>query len=302
MMAKIHGVITAAATPLHADFSIDIEKLIAHCAHLIDAGGSDGITLLGTTGEATSFSLEQRLGAMKAVAKSGLPLAKMMVGTGAAALDDAVRLTRAAAELGFSGALLLPPFYYKDIDDGSLTDYVNTVISRAGVEECPVYLYHIPQNSCVPFPIEVVARLHDRHKGRLAGLKDSAGDLSYSRALIKRVPGLDVFSGNEVCLIEARASGFAGCISATTNINGVLARQAWLDQDGEKGRKAMAEAMAIHDALSRFMLFSSVKWALADLKADATWKIPCPPLRALTDEEGKKLSAALAGTVYGTLK
>src|SRR5690606_39222590 len=116
-MQRLSGVVAAAATPLNADFTIDTARLVEHCAWLLDGGGCHGINLLGTTGEATSFSVEQRLAAMTAIARSGLPLERFMVGTGAAALADAVGLTAAAMELGFAGALLLPPFYYKGIDD-----------------------------------------------------------------------------------------------------------------------------------------------------------------------------------------
>ena len=85
MTTRLRGVIAAAATPLNADFSIDTERLIQHCRALLTEG-CDGINLLGTTGEATSFSVEQRLAAMQAVARSGLPMSQFMVGTGAASL------------------------------------------------------------------------------------------------------------------------------------------------------------------------------------------------------------------------
>src|SRR5215475_3046948 len=101
--SRLHGVIAAAATPLAPDHSIDTERLVAHCRRLLQRG-CDGINLLGTTGEATSFSVQQRLQAMQAVAKSGLPLGQFMVGTGAAALEDAVTLTAAAHDLSGAGA------------------------------------------------------------------------------------------------------------------------------------------------------------------------------------------------------
>ena len=83
--------------------------------------------MLGTTGEATSFSLDQRRRVMNAYAESGLPLDRMMVGTGAAALADAIALTKHAAELGFAGALLLPPFYYKGVHDDGLVAYIEAI-------------------------------------------------------------------------------------------------------------------------------------------------------------------------------
>src|SRR5215471_4701814 len=99
---RLRGIIAAAATPLNEDRSVDRPRLIDHCRRLL-ANGCDGINLLGTTGEATSFSREQRLEAMKAIAESGLPRSRFMVGTGAAALADAAFLTAAARDLGFAG-------------------------------------------------------------------------------------------------------------------------------------------------------------------------------------------------------
>src|SRR6516162_8902577 len=83
---SLKGVIAAAATPLREDLSVDLDGLVAHCRHLL-SDGCDGINLLGTTGEATSFSRGQRLDTMRAIASSGLPLSRFMVGTGAAALE-----------------------------------------------------------------------------------------------------------------------------------------------------------------------------------------------------------------------
>jgi 4-hydroxy-tetrahydrodipicolinate synthase len=83
-MAKLQGVIAAATTPIGTDLAIDLDRLVDHCRHLLGDGGCDGINLLGTTGEATSFSAEARISAMRAIAKSGLPLDRFMVGTGAA--------------------------------------------------------------------------------------------------------------------------------------------------------------------------------------------------------------------------
>ena len=176
-MSSLKGVIAAAATPLHDDLTIDLDALVAHCGHLLGGGGCDGINLLGTTGEATSFPVEQRLAAMRAVASSGLPLSRFMVGTGCAALDDAVTLTRAAKELGFAGALLLPPFYYKGIGAEDVAAYVGAVIDRVGADGLPLYLYHFPANSGVPYAPEAVRRLRGTYPDTVLGLKDSSGDL-----------------------------------------------------------------------------------------------------------------------------
>jgi 4-hydroxy-tetrahydrodipicolinate synthase len=297
-MKKLRGVIAATPTPLRTDMTIDVERLIGHCRWLLGDGGCDGINLLGTTGEATSFSVEQRIAAMRAVASSGLPLQCMMVGTGASAIADAVALTRAARDLGFNGALLLPPFYYKGIDAASLADYVGEVIAATGSAALRLYLYHIPQNTAVPFPAETVERLLDRHADTVVGLKDSSGDIEFSRGLARRFPGFDVFPSSEGSLVEWKSSRFAGCISATTNITGRLSRSAWADPDGRNGRDAAAAAMAIRGVLAALPLIASVKATLASLTGEPQWERLVRPLQALSAEQRRQLFDRLAATEF----
>jgi 4-hydroxy-tetrahydrodipicolinate synthase len=296
VMGSIKGIFAAAATPLKADLSIDIQRLVEHCRWLLNEGGCDGVNLLGTTGEATSFSVEQRLDAMRAVAESGLPMDRFMVGTGAAALKDAVRLTSGARELGFAGALLLPPFYYKNIDDESLYAYVAQVIEQASGGRLGVYLYHIPQISAVGFPHDVVERLVAHFPGVLAGIKDSSGNFEHSLELARRFTGIAVFPGSEGFLAKAPDAGFAGCISATTNINGAFVGRGWKSRQTDAGQAALNAASAIRDALSKFPLVPAVKWTLAEMRDDAEWKRTHPPLRGLTDAEWSSLRGMLAET------
>ena len=295
-MNTLRGVIAAAATPLKEDFSIDLDRLVAHCRYLLEEGGCDGINLLGTTGEATSFSVERRIAAMRAVAGSGLPLARFMVGTGAAALDDAVRLTAEAKELGFAGALLLPPFYYKGIEADALVAFVSAVIGRVGREGLPLYLYHFPANSGVPFAPDVVARLRDAFPDALKGLKDSTGDLDYSGGLASALPGFDVFPSAEAAIGRAAELGLAGCISATANVTGLFAQAAWSGKtDGERAA-GLAEAVRIRAEIARFPLVAAVKETLAILSGDAAWRRLVPPLAALPQAQAEALLTALAGT------
>lgn len=298
---RLGGVIAAAATPLNPDYSIDLPRLAAHCRELLQRG-CDGINLLGTTGEATSFSTEQRLAAMKAIAEAGLPLERFMVGTGAAALEDAVRLTAAAREFGFAGALVLPPFYYKGIDDDGLVAFIATLIERVGKAGLRLYLYHFPQNSGVPYRVGVVERLYRSYPEQLIGLKDSSGDLEFSTELARRLPELDVFPSAEGTLAEAEERRFAGCISATVNVTAPWAAEAWRTLGSERSKRAIARAVAVRNALATFPLISCVKWALADLYGDAAWMRLCPPLRTLTVKERQELRAKLETTSYVELR
>ncbi len=294
-MTKLRGVIAAAATPLAADLSIDRDRLVSHCRWLLGEGGCDGINLLGTTGEATSFSAGQRIEAMRAVANGGLPLDRFMVGTGAAALDDAVRLTAEAKNLGFAGALLLPPFYYKGIDEDGLVAYAETLVRRVGADGLSLYLYHFPANSGVPYSADVVARLRDMLPGTLVGLKDSSGDLDYSADLVRRLPGFDVFPSAEASLGRAAELGFAGCISATANVTGRFAQLCWSGEGSAKSQ-GLATAVEIRAAIARCPLVASVKAALGLLTGDPGWKRVMPPLNSLSSSQVEALRRSIGIT------
>ena len=292
--SSLRGVIAASATPVRADGSPDLERLLPHLRHLLDHG-CDAINLLGTTGEANSFSGRQRLHVMRGVREAGLPMARFMVGTGVSSLDETVELTQAAADLGFAGALVLPPFFYPGIEPAGLIDYVGALIERLRPGAMALYLYHIPQNTGVPWPVEVVAALAQRHAGLLRGIKDSAGDLAYSRSIVAAVPGFDVFPSSEATLWEADRDGFAGCISATTNLTGADSQIAWRQQGSTEGKAAVERATAGRNILARQALVASVKAALAALHHDAEWARTCLPLLPRTAAQGESLVAELQG-------
>lgn len=292
-MSDLSGVIAAAATPVGAQGEIDQQRLIGHSKWLLEAGGCDAVNLLGTTGEATSFSLQQRLEAMSHISKSDLPMSRFMVGTGAAAIADALALTKAADDLGFAGALLVPPFYYKGISEDAVTDYVQRIIDGAGLKRAKLYLYHIPQFSGVPYTINIVERLAQKNPDVLRGVKDSSGDLSYSKELARRLPDIAVFPSSEGTLSSANEHGFAGCISATTNVNGTLAQEAWRSRGTDAGRRAGEKALAIRETLSRFPLVPAVKWAVSLIHRDPFWRRLQFPLASLSPDQARDLEAAL---------
>ena len=298
-MPTLSGVIAAAATPVREDLSIDLDHLVEHCRWLLGDGGCDGINLLGTTGEATSFSTEQRIAAMRAVARAGLPLERFMVGTGAAALADACALTAEAKALGFAGALLLPPFYYKGLDAEGVVAYVEALIGKVGAEGLKLYLYHFPANSAVPYTPEIVARLRNAHPEQVLGLKDSSGDLDYSAGLARDLPGFAVFPSAEASLGRAAELGFAGCISATANVTGPYAQIAWSGSDEGAKKEALDNAVDIRATIARFPLVASIKAALALLTGRDGWARTMPPLTALTAKQRAELAEALSTSALG---
>jgi 4-hydroxy-tetrahydrodipicolinate synthase len=273
----LYGVIAAIATAVDPNGEPDPARCVALARFLLN-NGCDGLNVLGTTGEATSFSLEQRKRVMSAYAASGLPLDRMMVGTGAAAAADAIALTRHAAELGFAGALVLPPFYYKGVPDDGLVAYIDAIVAATATatKPIPIYLYHFPAQSGLPWHVALIRRLLDTFGERIVGLKDSSGDMDFARAAASISPRFKVFPSTEAALPQARSGAFAGCISATANLNADLCARAWRSGDAA----ALAEAVAIRKLFDGKQLVPGVKALLAHIHGEPRWGGVAPPLSA----------------------
>ncbi len=273
MTQRLSGVIAAIATPVDENGAPDVKRTINLARYLLD-NGCDGLNVLGTTGEATSFSVDERKSVMDAYKANGLPLQQLMVGTGAASVSDAVALTRHAAELGFAGALVLPPFYYKGVPDEGLIAYIDTLIKATERKPISIYLYHFPAMSGVPWHVPLIRRLLDSFPSRIAGLKDSSGDMAYARSAAAISRNFAVFPSTEAALLEARQGDFAGCISATANLNADLCARAWSQGDGA----ALDAAVAIRKLFDGKPLVSGVKALLAHIHGDPALSRVRPPL------------------------
>ena len=221
--ALFGGVNAAVLTPMRADLSVDLDRMAAHCRWLL-ANGCDNLGVLGTTGEANSIGISERLEALQGLVARGIPAAKMMPGTGVAALTDTVLLTRQAAELGCRGALLLPPFYYKNPTEDGLFAYFSEVIDRVG-SDIKYYLYNFPQQSAVPFSVDLIGRLLKAFPGTLKGVKDSSGNYDNGRAYVENFArdGFEVYAGDDTLLRPLLLLGSAGCITAAANVNSPIA-------------------------------------------------------------------------------
>ena len=275
--SPLSGVIAAIATPVGEDGSPDTARATKLARYLLD-NGCDGLNVLGTTGEATSYSLDERKRVMNAYRDASLPLDRMMVGTGAAAVADAIALTRHASDLGFAGALLLPPFYYKGVPDDGLVAYVDAVVQASAAKPIPIYLYHYPQQSGLHWHVALVRRLLDTFGGRIVGLKDSSGDMAYAREAAAISKSFHVFPSTEAVLLDARAGAFAGCISATANLNADLCQRAWSQGD----KAALDAAVTIRKLFDGKPLVSGVKSLLAHIHGDPALARVKPPLAAFT--------------------
>jgi 4-hydroxy-tetrahydrodipicolinate synthase len=292
-VTRITGVLSPVVTPFGADLAPDAVRFARHCRWLLSQ--NVGLAVFGTNSEANSLSVEEKTELLDGLVAAGLDPARMMPGTGCCALPDSVRLTAHAMKLGCGGVLMLPPFYYKGVSDDGLFRSFAEVIERVGDARLRVYVYHIPPVAQVPITLALVERLLKAYPTQIAGMKDSGGEWSNTKAFLDAFAksGFDVFAGSETFLLQNMRHGGAGCISATANVHpGPIARlfDSWRAADADTQQ---ARLDVIRGVFQKFPMIPALKSAIAHHGGDAGWATVRPPLVALTAAQANALAAEL---------
>ena len=291
----ISGVYCASATPVNADLSPDLAALADHAKALI-ADGCDGVALLGTTGEANSFSLTERKTILEAAA-GAVGAGRLMPGTGVNALPETVDLTRHALSLGVTRVVMLPPSYYKGVSDEGLFRAYAHAIETIGDTRLKVVLYHIPQVSGVPISHDLIERLVTAFPQTVVGIKDSAGKIENMTAMIERFPGFAVLAGADPLLLPLMGMGGAGCITATSNLvaDSLATVFRHHDDPARKAEIAAAQARinAFRDLSNSYTQIPAIKAMVAYRHGLAVWTRTRPPLVGLTSAELAQLKDRL---------
>src|SRR6266850_1116943 len=255
---RIEGVLAPVITPFRKDYAPDAERFVRHCRWLLKNGCS-GLAVFGTNSEANSMSVPEKRRLLEALIGGGISPATLMPGTGHCALTDSVELTRAALEMGCAGVLMLPPFYYKNVPDEGLYRNFAEVIER------------------------------------VAGVKDSSGDWSNTKAMLDNFAnsGFDVFAGSEEFLLANMRHGGKGCITATGNINpGPIDNlyRNWRSPDADRQQAAITATRKI---VQKQPMIAALKAAVAHFGNDPQWKTLRPPLIELNSAQEKDLISEL---------
>ncbi len=293
----LKGVFSAVLTPQTLGLAPDHGALAGHCRWLL-ANGCDGLALLGTTGEANSFSVGERLEILEALVEAGIPAAKLLPGTGCCAAPDTVRLTRHALEMGAAGVLVLPPFYYKKVSDDGVFAAFARVIEEVGDAALRVYVYHFPQMSAVPISHAVIERLLKRYPGVVAGMKDSSGDLDNMTSVARAFPGFAVFSGWDQLMLPLLKEGGVGCITAVANVASHLAAKVyagWRDGGVEDVQELLTAVRVIISSSSQL---AALKAIMARHTGEDGWENMRPPLVGLDNAQRAQLFADLDATGF----
>ena len=286
--ALFGGINAAALTPMRPDLSPDLDRFAQHCRWLL-ANGCNGLGILGTTGEANSFGLAERREILEGAVARGVPAAALMPGTGCANLADTVELTRHAREVGCRGVLMLPPFYYKGPSDDGLFAYFSEVVQRTG-GGIAIYLYHFPQQSAVPFSLDLIGRLLKAFPGTIRGVKDSSGDYGNMKAMVDAfaADGFEVYSGSDEFVQRILADGGAGCITAASNVNARFGATVYRHRTGPEADAAQAVLNATRKAATAVPLISGLREIMARASGDDAWRTIRPPHLPLNAEQAQR--------------
>lgn len=295
MSAALQGVLAAVLTPVRSDGRPDHAALARHCRWLL-ANGCDGLSVLGTTGEANSFTVDERAAILEGLAEADIPGATLLPGTGCCALPDAVSLTRRALGIGAAGVLLLPPFYYKTVSDDGLFAFVAELVERVSDGRLRVYLYHFPQMAGVGFGPRLIERLIAAYPKTIVGAKDSSGDVETMVANARAFPDFAVFSGSDEFLLPLLREGGAGCITAVCNVAAALAAEvvsAWRGGEVAAAERAQEDLTRVRRAIAAYPLTAALKEIMARHSGNETWRHIRPPLMPLEPAEIAQLLTTL---------
>ena len=291
------GVLVPVLTPYDAELAPDAGRFVAHCRALLDEGAT-GLAIFGTTSEGNALSVDEKLRLLEELAASGISAAKLMPGTGCCALPDTLALTERAVRLGCGGVLLLPPFYYKAVDDDGLFAYTAEVIEQIGDPRLKIYLYHIPPVAQVGWSLPLIERLVAAYPETVVGIKDSSGDWANTEAVLEALPGFGTFVGSEAFLLDNLKAGGVGCITATANVTAAAIRAVYDNWQGPEATRLNDEMVALRKAIQAYPMIPALKEIMAQRNGDPAWRRIRPPLSALDAEQAAGLTRDLARLAF----
>ena len=236
MSENLKGVFAATMSVLKADLSLDIKETLNHAKKQLDDNGV-GSAFFGSTGCGQLISISEKKAFINALSKDSFK-EKVLIGTSSNSLNDTIDIMKHSIKVGFKNFLIMNVAYYKNEDNGVYNFYKNIIKS---VPESKIILYNFSKLSGYTFTPEVTTKLIDKFPNNIIGMKDSTGNLWDNF----KAKNFSMFVGSEKKLLNGLKLGAAGCISATTNITGSLAKKVFDDfhKSGESSNDIKLKAL-----------------------------------------------------------
>lgn len=274
----IQGSIVAIVTPMLADGSLDYPRLKS----LVDfhaAEGTDGIVIVGTTGESPTVDVDEHCGLIRAAVEYAAGRLPIIAGTGGNSTSEAIELTAYAKKAGAVASLNVVPYYNKPTQEGLYRHFK----AIAEAVDLPMILYNVPGRTVADMSNETTLRL--AQVPGIVGIKDATGNLERGTDLIKRAPkGFALYSGDDASALAFILLGGHGTISVTANVAPRLMHEmcaAALAGDVAKARGINARLLGLHRHLFVEANPIPVKWAVCRMGLmEAGIRLPLTPLSA----------------------
>ena len=279
MSEILRGVFAASMSVLKADLSLDIKKTIHHAKKNLDEKGV-GSAFFGSTGCGQLISIDEKKKFINALSKENFK-EQILIGTSCNSLNDTINIMLHSTKAGFKNFLIMNVAYYKNEDNGVYNFYKNIIKS---VPQAKIILYNFSKLSGYAFTPEVTKRLIKDFPKNIVGMKDSTGNLWDNF----KAKNFSMFVGSEKKLLNGLKTGAAGCISATTNVTGSLAKKVFDDfhKNGDSSDDVKLKALrTVFDDTGNLIS------ALHTLKSmeNEIYKNILPPLEMLSEEKKKEM-------------
>jgi 4-hydroxy-tetrahydrodipicolinate synthase len=259
-MSMLKGSLVAIVTPMHEDGSLDLEGLRG----LIDwhiAQGSDGIVVVGTTGESPTVDFDEHRQLIRSTVDHAAGRIPVIAGTGANSTREAIELTAYARDAGADGCLSVVPYYNKPTQEGLYRHF----LACAEAVDIPQILYNVPGRTVADLANDTTLRL--AQVPNIVGIKDATGDVGRGADLLRCAPkDFAVYSGDDASALALMLLGGHGVISVTANVAPRLMHEmcaAALAGDLARAREANNRLLPLHRDLFIEANPIPVKWAVA---------------------------------------
>lgn len=282
--------LTAMVTPFNADGSINYEAG-ADFADWLLANGSDGLVVEGSTGEAATMDMDEKIKFMQTIVARVNGRAKIVVGAGTNCTASTIDLVKKMEACGVDGVLVVGPYYNKPTQEG----YYQHFAAVAKATKLPIIVYNVPGRTGGNIAPETVARLAADFSNIVA-IKEAAGNVAQTAELYRVLPeDFSIYSGDDGLILPFLSVGACGLISVLANVNGNLLQK--LMQAYSEGRvKDAADLNKVMVPLAKAMFIESnpipIKAAVTKvtgINAGAP-RLPLTPISAAAEA---KLDAAL---------
>jgi len=277
-MNLINGIYAASMSVFNDDLTLNIDNTIKH-AEMVINNGCHGVAIFGSTGQAQLISISEKINLLNQLSTSKYK-EKYIIGTGLNSLGEIINLISIARSLNFKKFLIMPPAFYKYLDNDVINYYSKIIDAHP---DCEIILYNFEKLCGYKFSVECVQELVKLFPKQIIGVKDS----SYNLFENLKIDNFSILPGSESKLLKGLELGCTGIITATCNVTSALARKVYDDFFDKKEQTVNQKLCDVRSTFEKYNLISGLHTFYS--KYDLIYKNVFPPLSILNSNEEKEL-------------